>query len=153
MPKPIQGFKSPWQKLEWSRKTHPLCAIEFVTNCNWEGQLRTVANIYCKTSSPPNFSIDSKSTDVAKGNDFHRVVVTVKSQKSAKYIFRVIFSWRARVIYIQINSIGSWRGETTKWPCTKTPTLYTTFHIMEIFNEIIWWNHFIISKRSNTIGD
>ena len=28
-----------------------------------------------------------------KSNDFRRVVVTVKSQKSAKYIMRVIFSW------------------------------------------------------------
>ena len=106
IPKPIQGFKSSWQKLEWSRKTHSLCANEYVTNCNWEGQLRTVVNIYCKTSSPPNFPSDSQSTNVAKGNDFRRVVVTVKSQKSAKYIFRVIFSWHAPVIYIQMNSAG-----------------------------------------------
>ena len=92
MPKPIQGFKSSWQKLEWSRKTHPLRP--------------TVANIYCKTSSPPNFPIDSQSTGIAKGNDFRRVVLTVKSQKSAKYIFGVIFSWHARVIYIQMNNPG-----------------------------------------------
>ena len=107
MPKPIQGFKSSWQKLEWSRKTHSmLCANEYVTKCNWEEQLRTAANIYCKTSSPPNFPRDSQSTDVAEGNDFRRMVLTVKSQKSAKYIFRVIFSWHARVIYIQMNSTG-----------------------------------------------
>ena len=50
-------------------------------------------NIYCKTSSPPNFLSDSQSTDVAKGNYFCRMVVTLKSQKSAKYIMRVTISW------------------------------------------------------------
>ena len=50
-------------------------------------------NIYCKTSSPPNFLSDSQSTDVAKGNYFCRMLVTLKSQKSAKYVIRVTFSW------------------------------------------------------------
>ena len=39
------------------------------------------------------FFNDFQSTDVAKGNYFRRVVVTVKSQKSAKYIMRVTFPW------------------------------------------------------------
>ena len=59
-------------------------ANEFVTKNKWEEQLGTVVNVYCKTCSPPNFLRDSQSTDVAKGNDIRRVVVTLKSQKSAK---------------------------------------------------------------------
>ena len=50
-------------------------------------------NIYCKTSSPPNFLSDSESTDVAKVNDFRQVVVNVKSQKPVMYIARATFSW------------------------------------------------------------
>ena len=41
-------------------------ANEFVTNIKWGEQLRTVVNIYCKTSSPPNFLSYFQSTDVAK---------------------------------------------------------------------------------------
>ena len=59
-------------------------ANEFVTKNKWEEQLGTVVNVYCKTCSPPNFLRDSQSTDVAKDNDIRRVVVTLKSQKSAK---------------------------------------------------------------------
>ena len=79
--------------LEWICITHSLCANEFVTNIKWEEQLKTVVNIYCKTSSPPNFLSDSESTDVAKVNDFRQVVVNVKSQKPVMYIVRATFSW------------------------------------------------------------
>ena len=41
-------------------------ANDFVTNIKWGEQLRTVVNIYCKTSSPPNFLSYFQSTDVAK---------------------------------------------------------------------------------------
>ena len=78
---------------EWICITHSLCANEFnVTNIKWEEQLKTVVNVYCRTFSPPNFLSDSESTDVAKVNDFRRVVVNVKSQKSVIYIVRVTFS-------------------------------------------------------------
>ena len=59
-------------------------ANEFVTKKKWEEQLGTVVNVYCKTCSPPNFLRDSQSTDVAKGNDIRRVVVTLKSQNQQK---------------------------------------------------------------------
>ena len=65
----------------------------FVTDCKLEEQLRTVVNIYCKTSSLPTFPSDSQFTSDAKGNDFCLVVVIFNSQKSTKYIIRVMFSW------------------------------------------------------------
>ena len=61
-----------------------------VTDCKLEEQLRTVVNIYHKTSSLPTFPSDSQSTSDAKGNDFCLVVVIFNSQKSVKYIIRVM---------------------------------------------------------------
>ena len=50
-----------------------------------------------------NFLFDSESTDVAKVNDFRRVVVNVKSQKSVIYILCVQHSRdHAQVIHFQI---------------------------------------------------
>ena len=53
----------------------------FVTDCKLEEQLRTIVNIYHKTSSLPTFPSDSQSTSDAKGNDFCLVVVIFNSQK------------------------------------------------------------------------
>ena len=54
-------------------------------------EIRTVVNIYYKTSSPPTFPSDSKSTSDAKGNYFCLVVVIFNSQKSVKYIYHTCY--------------------------------------------------------------
>ena len=87
-------------------------------------------NIYYKTSSPPTIPSDFQSTSDAKGNDFCLVVVIFNSQKSTKYIIRVMFSWPvwARAFLSSVG-IGSTRSQVSR---TKTPTLHIAFNIMEI---------------------
>ena len=63
----------------------------FVTDCKLEEQLRTVVNIYHKTSSLPTFLSDSQSTSDAKGNDFCLVVVIFNSQKSVNISYLLCY--------------------------------------------------------------
>ena len=130
----------------------------FVTDCKLEEQLRTVVNIYHKTSSLPTFLSDSQSTSDAKGNDFCLVVVIFNSQKSVNisyllcyvsiFVYFEIFtsfcrlfseissvfkSWITRAYLIQ-TALCAHKKKRAKLPCMKN---YVHFDFMFFPHEFL----------------